>query len=445
MKKMMVLFSGLLVVTVLLVVGCDNGNSDEEEEQKEEVVGATYTVTFNTNGGAAVEPKSVKDGEALGTALPTPTFADHVFVSWFTSDADYAATAVFAADTPVKADVTVYAKWVDAAGAYGKQEDDTWILDPAGFKADWYGAAVDGDVVTYTGGGIDYLFPTTEGFAIADYESVEIKYFVYGWEPLADVTDNKTQLAVKDWNGKDGPVNEVGDGVRANTGDYPTLSKGAGSFTIGTAGGGNFPKLQATGIEGFCLGVNAYSSGNTGGGLTNFKVKYYSIKLNPKTVVDVDSGKQADGTYVLDHTAGWSEWYSASMSTSDTIAFTGGGMDYLFPVGEEAKLDITEYAKLVIKYETSGYDTTDELPLKLTVHGWKTTDTNGRSGDLAYPTLNKGGAGGEIVIDDAEKFALLAATDNKGLDLQVNTYEDGSQKNFNMKIISMILSPAAAE
>ena len=69
-----------------------------------------YTVTFNANGGSAVDAVNVVNGRAV--AEPSaPTKENNVFLGWY---ADEALTTPFAfATTPIKTDITVYAKWAE--------------------------------------------------------------------------------------------------------------------------------------------------------------------------------------------------------------------------------------------------------------------------------------------------------------------------------------------
>lgn len=67
----------------------------------------SFTVTFNTNGGSAIDAMEVAEGGLL-TEIPTPEKEGFVFAGWYT-DADL--TEGFDAETPITADVTLYAKW----------------------------------------------------------------------------------------------------------------------------------------------------------------------------------------------------------------------------------------------------------------------------------------------------------------------------------------------
>ncbi len=68
---------------------------------------ASYTVTFETNGGSAITAQSIESGN-LVTRPTDPTRTDYVFVGWY---ADSAFTSAFNFDTPIVAEITLYAKW----------------------------------------------------------------------------------------------------------------------------------------------------------------------------------------------------------------------------------------------------------------------------------------------------------------------------------------------
>ena len=103
----------------------------------------TYTVTFDSQGGSAVDPQTV-DYDGFVTEPADPTYAGHTFGGWYT-EAACTTPWVFDTDT-VTSDITLYAKWtintytltVDTVG------NGTVTLDPAGGTYDY------GTVVTLT-------------------------------------------------------------------------------------------------------------------------------------------------------------------------------------------------------------------------------------------------------------------------------------------------------
>ncbi len=67
---------------------------------------ASYTVTFNTNGGTEVSNVKVKRGDKL--TAPTVTKEGYVFEGWYT---DSALTIPFDFDTAITKNITLFAKW----------------------------------------------------------------------------------------------------------------------------------------------------------------------------------------------------------------------------------------------------------------------------------------------------------------------------------------------
>lgn len=85
--------------------------------------GDKYTVTYNTNGGAALEAGSVTKGESI--KLPTPTRSGYSFAGWY-SDAGLT-TKVESPYTPT-ADGTLYAKWTSNSGSSGGSPTSYWKI-----------------------------------------------------------------------------------------------------------------------------------------------------------------------------------------------------------------------------------------------------------------------------------------------------------------------------
>ncbi len=74
-----------------------------------------YTVTFNSNGGSAIDPAVVVEGSTVPS--PTdPTKDDYLFAGWYANEALTGSAYQFS--TPVTEDITLYAKWeLDVANA----------------------------------------------------------------------------------------------------------------------------------------------------------------------------------------------------------------------------------------------------------------------------------------------------------------------------------------
>ena len=69
---------------------------------------ATYTVTYDANGGSAVAAQNIEAGQKA-TKPADPTYAGHVFAGWY-SDAELTTPFDFA-NTVITGDTTIYAKW----------------------------------------------------------------------------------------------------------------------------------------------------------------------------------------------------------------------------------------------------------------------------------------------------------------------------------------------
>ena len=92
-------------------------------------LGVAKTVSFEPNGGSAVAAIEVAEGDKVAKPA-NPTKADVVFAGWFT---DSELTTAYNFDTPVTADITLYARWIAPAKLtlnlnYGGAPDAT-VLD----------------------------------------------------------------------------------------------------------------------------------------------------------------------------------------------------------------------------------------------------------------------------------------------------------------------------
>ena len=74
-------------------------------------LGQTATVTFDTNGGTAIDPITVVAGSTI--TAPEAQKDNAVFLGWYT---DEALTTPFYSSDPIVQDVTVYAKFAEVSG-----------------------------------------------------------------------------------------------------------------------------------------------------------------------------------------------------------------------------------------------------------------------------------------------------------------------------------------
>lgn len=109
MKKSLKLVSLLLGAAMIFgFTGCDSPVTEN--------IPTYYTVTFNSNGGSAVEKQIVASGSkatmpAIPTKAATPE-ATFTFAGWYS---DAALTTAFDFETAITADLTLYAKWTATA------------------------------------------------------------------------------------------------------------------------------------------------------------------------------------------------------------------------------------------------------------------------------------------------------------------------------------------
>ena len=125
---------------------------------------ATYTVSFDTQGGSTVASQTVEHGATV-SAPEAPMRTGYAFEGWYV---DAACTQAFDFDKPITGDTTLYAKWAGLV---------TISFDSAG------GSAVDNKVID-EGASLGGLpMPTREG------------YFFMGWYNGADRVTGSTTFA----------------------------------------------------------------------------------------------------------------------------------------------------------------------------------------------------------------------------------------------------------
>lgn len=82
----------------------------------------TYTVTFESNGGNSIDPRTVPDGGTVEEPDPEPARSGCTFGGWF-ADTGFTTEWDFATDT-VTGDMTLYARWLVTL-AYAEGEGNT--------------------------------------------------------------------------------------------------------------------------------------------------------------------------------------------------------------------------------------------------------------------------------------------------------------------------------
>ena len=93
---------------------------------------ASYTVTFNSNGGSAVKAQTVRSG-AKASKSASPTKSGYTFKGWYS---DAALTEAYDFSLPVKANLALYAKWATKSQAYAILYKDGLLSLQAGPDTD---------------------------------------------------------------------------------------------------------------------------------------------------------------------------------------------------------------------------------------------------------------------------------------------------------------------
>lgn len=93
-----------------------------------------YTVTFETNGGSAIEAQLVPEGTFATKPATAPTKEGNLFEGWYT---EQTMTNLFDFYTPITKDITLYAKWMDISSI---TFDD---LQQLFGEADWLASSID--------------------------------------------------------------------------------------------------------------------------------------------------------------------------------------------------------------------------------------------------------------------------------------------------------------
>lgn len=93
-----------------------------------------YTVTFETNGGSAIEAQLVPEGTFATKPATAPTKEGNLFEGWYT---EQTMTNLFDFYTPITKDITLYAKWMDISSITFND------LQQLFGEADWLASSID--------------------------------------------------------------------------------------------------------------------------------------------------------------------------------------------------------------------------------------------------------------------------------------------------------------
>lgn len=98
----------LLTLIFSIITGCGGGGNNNKPPSTTPPPPLTYTVTFNSNGGSAIQPATVNPGDTISEPA-TPTRTEYDFEGWFSNSG---LTNLFSFSSPITGNITLYAKWI---------------------------------------------------------------------------------------------------------------------------------------------------------------------------------------------------------------------------------------------------------------------------------------------------------------------------------------------
>ena len=267
----------------------------------------TYTVTFDSHEGSAVSPITDIPYNTTITLPTAPTKESNTFAGWFSDDPTF--LVPFTASTPVTADITLYAKWIDPVHDITKG-----IYYPTIQLALDAADSVNGDTIEVDEGTYDesITFPagrliilqSLNGASPPTITGVDGSAIVTCTDSLEDTTLKGFMI-----------MHNSGDSGRgiAITAGYLTINNCTISGNSTTSGGGidNYGTLDITGST-----ISGNSADYHGGGIENYDG---TLTITDSTISG-NSAPYGGGIYnygTLDITGG---------TISDNTANDGGGI-----------------------------------------------------------------------------------------------------------------------
>ena len=282
-----------------------------------------YTVTFNSNGGTAVDSQSVPHGTTA--KMPgDPTYGNRAFLGWYDEDDN-----LFMFATPITADITLTAKWGEEGVTYYAVT----------FKSD-------GEVVGMQ--------------RVKNGECVD--------EPN-DLT--KTGYTLSRWLNEDGETFDFGDPITKNitlVAEWDKVSSGGGSGT-GDSGTSQGPAIQGTPSAALPQGTSiAVKEAN--GWLNSAYVVFEQVAPGITYEVTVD-GKKIDDElirYYDTYTAYTPKENATTLAVTydkktyskvvraDALGLEAGPHEIkIYAVGTDGKSDPTSLTATVVDHDRSGF------------------------------------------------------------------------------------------
>lgn len=255
-----------------------------------------HRVTFNPNGGSAVERQTGIPHEGYATEPTPPTKTNAAFAGWYS---DEALTVPFSFDTPIVRDITLFAKWEDVVNY------DLWISNTQVSNANAWNVLGDGKVsysvdtntITLNNASITGAGDETTGYGIKYSGTQDLNITANGNNTIVDNgtrSDSSTGLLLSNTTanvainvnadstitiaGADNSANSSGI---ASTGDVTINNNG----TIDITGGND---------TSYSYGINTQGNILINGGKTNViasTATNESIALNANGNITLNSGE----------------------------------------------------------------------------------------------------------------------------------------------------------
>lgn len=131
-KKFILICALFIAVSMFILVAC-NSETDSQQDVGSQDHKVVFTVTFDAQGGSAIESILLSEGEKL--VLPdNPVKVGYTFGGWYLDDKF---ENEFLSEQAIVSDLTLYAKWIDST-----VEDDAFcyvrfMIDGEGYKRCW--------------------------------------------------------------------------------------------------------------------------------------------------------------------------------------------------------------------------------------------------------------------------------------------------------------------
>ena len=185
----------------------------------------TFTVTFDSNGGSAVEAQTVASGHTA-TEPTAPTREGYTFTGWTLNNADYDFT------TPVTGNITLVAQWEEDQSTAG----NAYIYTESASAGSEYIVVSNGYALQNNNGTIGAVAVEVNDNVVIVPSTVDITTILWSWSGNGDLTNNSYYLLRQSGSGaKEATLGTTDSGNAYSnntyTGEYITTTGGGGGTT----------------------------------------------------------------------------------------------------------------------------------------------------------------------------------------------------------------------